>query len=117
MKKLGYLLVLAMVLSLSCKKAADEVIDCAVELLFANVTYAENQDDPKEITLTVNYAGEFTISVDWEFGDGTSETKIGPTVTHRYDSAGAYEVKANMTLSADKYSSCSTSKTRTVDVN
>ncbi|NQV03347.1 MAG: PKD domain-containing protein [Bacteroidia bacterium] len=117
MKKVGILLVCALVLSLSCKKAVDEAIDCVIELVFANISYTANPDDPKEINLTVNYAGEFSISVGWEFGDGTSETKIGTTITHLYDSAGAYPVKANITLSGDNHSSCSTSKSKTVDVN
>lgn len=116
MKKLGLLIVCALLLSISCKKATEESIDCIVELLFASISYTANQDDPKEITLTLNYGGEFNISILWEYGDGTSETKTGNTTTHLYSSAGAYPVKANITLSADKHSSCSTSKTKTVDV-
>lgn len=116
MKKLSFLLLCALVLSLSCKKAMEESIDCIVELLFSFITYTPNQVDPKEITLTVDYAGGFDITVLWEYGDGKSETKIGTTTTHRYDSAGAYDVKANITLSGENYSSCSTSRSKTVDV-
>ncbi len=117
MKKIVFLIVCTLVLSFSCKKAADEAIDCVVELLFASISYTANPIDSKEVTLMVNYAGEFSVSVEWEFGDGTTETMSGTTVTHVYPSAGAYSVKANMTLSGDNHSSCSTSKSKTIDVN
>lgn len=116
MKKLALLFLCGVFLSLSCKKAVDESIDCITELLFSFVTYTPNSTDPKEITLTLDYAGGFTVNIIWEYGDGTSESKTGTTTVHRYDSAGRYDVKANITLSAEDYSSCSTSRSETVDV-
>jgi hypothetical protein len=117
MKKLGFLLLSALILSISCKKATEETIDCVVELLFASIYYTADPVDPKEVTLTVDYGGQFNISVLWEYGDGTSETKSGTTTIHHYTNAGSYNVKANITLSQEKYSSCSTSKEKTVDVH
>ncbi len=117
MKKLGAFFLCAVVLSLSCRKATEDTIDCVVELLFASISHTSNPNDAKEITLMVNYAGGYNISVEWEFGDGTSETKVGTTATHRYVTSGTYEVKANMTLSGENHTSCSTSKSKTIDVN
>ncbi len=118
MKKLGLLIFCALMLSLSCKKRADEVIDCGLELLFTSLSYIANPDDPKEIDFSLTqYDEEFTTTVEWLFGDGTSETKTGVTTSNRYDTAGRYEVKANITLSGDHHVSCSVSKSKTVDVN
>lgn len=116
MKKLGFFVLCTMVLSLSCKKTAEESIDCLVELILTTVSYTANPNNPKEITLMVNYGGEFNISVLWEYGDGTSETKVGTSTIHYYAGAGAYDVKANITLSGEHHSSCSTSRSKTVDV-
>jgi len=116
MKKVIFLIIGALVLSLSCKKATDEAIDCVVELLFTTISYTPNPNDSREITLSITYGGIFDVSVLWEFDDGTTETKSGTSVVHRYDSAGAYAVKANITLSGTDHSSCSTSKSKTINV-
>lgn len=116
MKKIGFLIVCALVLSLSCKKAAEEAIDCVIELVFTTISYNADPSNPKDLTLSVNYAGNFTITIVWNYGDGTSETKTGTSTTHTYDKPGSYQVEANITLSGENYSSCSTKKSKTVDV-
>ena len=117
MKKLGILVLCALMLSISCKKTTEEIIDCVLELTFTFISYTVSIDDPKQIAFSVNYDEEFTTTVEWLFGDGTSEIKTGVTTTHRYDTAGRYEVKANITLSGDHHVSCSVSKSKTVEVN
>lgn len=117
MKKIGWLLVGALMLSISCRKTTEEVIDCALELMFSGVSYTADVNDPKLIAFELEYAGTFAVTIAWEYGDGTSETRTGLVTTHRYDSAGRYEAKANITLAADKHVSCSVSKKKTVDVH
>lgn len=115
MKKIALTILCILALSLSCSKT-EETIDCALELMFTGVSYSADINDPKLITLTLAYTGTYAVTITWEYGDGISETRTGLGTTHRYDSAGRYEAKANITLSADKHVSCSVSKKKTVDV-
>ena len=116
MKKIFMLVAGIMILSISCSKSEKEAIDCAIELSFATIGHNANVDNPKEVTFTLQYVGSFTATITWEFGDGTSKTVVGTSATHVYSDAGNYEVKANVTLSHDDYSSCSTSKSKHVEV-
>jgi len=105
-----------MILSFSCSKSEKESIDCVIELTFATISPVASVDNPKEITFTLQYVGDFTATITWEFGDGTSQTVVGTSATHIYNDSGNYDVKANITLSGDDYSSCSTSKSKSVKV-
>ena len=105
-----------MILSISCSKKEKEAIDCVAELTLATLSYTPNENNPKEITITLEYGGEFTATIVWEFDDGTSKTTVGKTVTHVYTDPGNYEVKANITLSAEDKLSCSVSKKKYIDV-
>lgn len=116
MKKILFLLAAALILSISCKKTVEESIDCITELMFAAIIHTANPDAPLEVTYELIYGGTHTVTITWEFGDGTSQTVVGTTVTHIYPDAGNYAVKANITLSSADMSSCSTSKEKNVDV-
>ena len=116
MKKILFLLVGVMMLSLSCSKSMDESIDCIIELMFTSFSHSAQPDTPLEVTYNLDYTGKFNVNIVWEFGDGTTEAGSGTSVTHIYPDAGNYLVKANITLSGDGYSSCSTSKEKHVDV-
>ena len=116
MKKIIFLLVGAVLLSMSCKKAVEESIDCVMEMLFVTYSYTVDPAIPLEVTYTLNYTGEFAVTITWDFGDGTTQTVAGKTVTHIYPDAGTYQVKALITLSAADRSSCTSSKERSIDV-
>jgi len=116
MKKAAWLLAGILILSLACKKKTEEAIDCVIELAFVTFTYEPDQQNPKLITFTLEYAGAYSTSVEWIFDDGSTQTVTGTTVTHTYSEAGSYHVEANITLLAEDKLSCSVSKSRTVDV-
>ena len=80
-----------------------------IELTFATLSHTVNPTNPKEITITLEYGGDFTATI-------VCETTVGNTVTHVYADPGNYEVKANITLSAEDKLSCSVSKKKYIDV-
>ncbi|NOQ71464.1 MAG: PKD domain-containing protein [Crocinitomix sp.] len=51
--------------------------------------------EPIEVIFT--NTGESGVSCEWNFGDGTSSTSCGPSVTHVYSNAGLYDVSLTVT--------------------
>ena len=108
----------AVSLNYSCKKDAENIIDCLFEP--ANFTFDHTIDtqDPKKVSFTITYSGEHTLdnSNPWDFGDGTTQTISGTTTTHTYSSAGTYIVKVQATTrNGDAY--CTVELSETVTIN
>lgn len=118
MKKAAIVITTLMIFSLSCKKLTEDIINCATESILLGIKYTANSQDPKKITFEVRYYGDYTLdhNINWDFGDGHSESNYGLTVEHTYDSTGTYDVKAEISLSSDD-NSCSTTINKKVEVN
>lgn len=101
----------------SCKKEAEEVIDCLFVSADFDVTHTV-EESTKTATFTVDYDGEHTLrnSIEYDFGDGSTQTISGTTATHVYSSAGSYTVKVKPTVEhAGSY--CTPELTENVTIN
>lgn len=105
-------------LNFSCSK--DDVskgIDCFAEDLFIKVKHTTDATNPKKVDFVIEYTGKHTLSsVKWTFGDGTTQTVTGNTVSHIYSGAGTFQLRADITIKSDS-GTCTTSPTRSVTVN
>lgn len=113
MKKIGQILiVMTAIFVTSCGKDIEEsIVDCLGESAFVTLKHAADAADAKKINYTIEYSGSGTLkSVKWTFGDGKTETVNGPTVSHTYASAGAYNVQADATVAINKSNCTSTHK-------
>lgn len=117
MKKLVYIIVAFTVLSMSCRKITEDIINCTVESLFVGFKYNADTSNSKLIHFEVTYSSDYTLDnkVEWDFGDGHKETH-GLKVDHEYDTTGNYHVKAAITIKHGN-SSCTPIKEKTVDVD
>ncbi|HKO77502.1 MAG TPA: PKD domain-containing protein [Flavobacterium sp.] len=110
--------VVILFLNFSCSK--DDVskgIDCVAESFFVKLKHTTDAANPKKINYEIEYTGSYTLSsVKWTFGDGTTETVSGTTVSHIYTEAGTFTVKADVTIKKDN-ESCTSSHTKSVTVN
>lgn len=83
----------------SCKKAAEDAVDCFGQSLFVSFNHNQNDTNSRKVDFTIKYAGKLPIaSIRLEYGDGQSQTISGSTASHTYNAAGNYEVKAWVTL-------------------
>lgn len=105
-------------LNFSCSKdVISDAIDCVGESFFMKIKHTTNGANPKKIDFTIEYSGVYTIkSIKVSFGDGTSATITGNTVSHEYASAGTFTVKADITIQKGK-ENCTSSPTKSVTVN
>jgi PKD repeat protein len=110
--------IVTLFLNFSCSK--DDIskgIDCVGESLFMKLKHTADPTNTKKINYEIEYTGSYTLSsVKWTFGDGTTETVNGTTVSHTYTTAGTFTVKAEVTIKKDK-ESCTSSPTKSVTVN
>ena len=107
----------AMFLFFSCKKDAEEVIDCLFEAGHFDFTHEVDGQDTKTVHFKIEYAGDKNLdnSIKWDFGDGQVQTLNGTTQDHTYDASGSYTVKAEVTLrNGDAY--CTTQITEKVNI-
>ena len=95
MKKIGLMLMTLALVTLmsSCKKDAENIIDCLFEGAYINVSTSADEQNEKMITFTVSYTGDHTLdtNISWDFGDGNIQTHNGTSVTHTYSNAGDYK--------------------------
>ncbi len=105
-------------LNFSCSK--DDVkkgIDCVAESLNVHLKNTTDPANAKKMDYAIDYTGSYTLtSVVWTYGDGTTETVTGPTVSHIYPAAGTYTVKAVVNIKNGN-ETCSSSPTRSVTIN
>ncbi len=111
--KLGIITVLVAV-GFSCSKAAKDAIDCLAEALLVSMSHSTDAANSKKINFVINYSGTYTVSsVQWDYGDGQSQTITGLTATHTYAAAGTYTVKTKVTVKNGS-SNCTVEPTKTV---
>lgn len=114
---LSFLLIIGVLLSLSCKKMAEGVIDCLGESLLTSVHITTDNTNSKLVQLEARYHGNYTVtSVFWDYGDGSSATTSGKTSDHTYAASGTYEVKAKVTIVHNK-AKCEISPKKSVTIN
>lgn len=85
----------------SCDKEAASVADCLGENLLLSIDHEISADNTKKVDFTVKYYGtDHTLdnSVQWDFGDGATQTATGKTVSHLYTTNGNYTAKAKVSL-------------------
>ena len=106
-----------LMVSVSCKKETEKIIDCFGEALSISIKYSADAENPKKITFNVEYTGDHNLSssVKWTFGDGNSTTG-GTTIEHTYAAAGEYELKAEVTTTRDG-ETCTVDPTKKITVN
>lgn len=107
-----------LLLGSSCSKSdIEKGIDCFGESFFMKFKHTTDPANAKKVDFVAKYTGEYEFqSVKWTFGDGTSETTTGKTVSHTYTTAGTYNVKADITIKHGK-ASCTSSPIKSVTVN
>ena len=109
--------VLALFISFSCGDELEKGIDCVAESTFVQLKHTADATNENKIDYKIEYSGTYTLtSVKWTFGDGTTETINGNTVSHTYASAGTYTVKADVTIRKGG-NRCTSSPTKSVTVN
>lgn len=90
------LILIAMV---SCKNLVEDITDCLGESVLTSMKHAASASNAREVTFTIEYAGSHTVgSVDWDFGDGSTQNVKGLTVTHTYSASETVNVTANVHL-------------------
>lgn len=99
------------------KKDLESTIDCVGESLLISISHPADANDPKTINYAVNYSGDKTVaSVDWDFGDGSSQTVNNTTISHSYTTSGNYTVKVKVHLKSGS-ATCTSEPQVTVTVN
>jgi hypothetical protein len=110
--------IVTLFLNFSCSK--DEIskgIDCVAESFFVKLKNETDATNPKKVDFVINYTGTYTLSsVKWTFGDGSTETVAGNTVSHIYSGAGTFEIRADVNITNGK-ETCTSSHTRSITVN
>jgi hypothetical protein len=105
-------------ISFSCgKDDIEKGIDCVAESVNVHLKHTADATNAKKIDFVIDYTGTYTFkSVKWTFGDGTTETVNGKTVSHTYTTAGTFTVKADVAIQNGK-TICTSSPTKSVTVN
>jgi PKD repeat protein len=120
MKKIGlfFMLVSIVAFTSSCKKEVEDALDCLFESAYKSVSHTVDEQNPKKVTFTVSYTGDYTLdtNISWNFGDGNSITSNGTTITHTYAAAGTYEVVTKITVRHEG-SHCTTDHKKSITVN
>jgi len=97
----------------SCKKTANNAINCIGEAFYVNVNFTVDPSNSKTINFTATDSGEYPLkSVQWIYGDGSTATTTTLTSSHTYSSAGTYTVTANVNVST-----CTIKPQKAVKVN
>ncbi|VXB89004.1 MULTISPECIES: PKD domain-containing protein [Chryseobacterium] len=115
-KLLGILFLTVTVFSMlsSCRKVEEDVVDCLSESILTSLHAHVSGSNSKQVEFNVSHSGENQItSIVWTFGDGTTTTTSNTTVTHLYNAAGSYEVKAEVSINNGK---CTVSPKKSVDI-
>jgi len=118
-----YILILitsiSVILSLSCKKITDDIIDCSIEAMMLSVNYETDTTNSKLIHFEFKNesTGDFKLrnEISWNFGDGHSIKSTGLKIDHTYQSTGTFEVVASYILEKGS-STCNGDKKKTVKV-
>ena len=107
----------------ACKKTADvieETIDCTVDSWFLKINADVDASNSKLIHFTFvndDSSEKYTLDneINWDFGDGVTETSQGLTISHTYANTGSYTVKGSYTLNKGS-KSCSSHKQKAINV-
>jgi len=108
-------------LCFSCSKSDDAaIVDCFGDSILTELKHSADGTNSKIINYSIQYSGSNTVtSVKWTFGDGTPAQTVSSAtgaVSHTYNAAGTFEVKADVTLSKGG-GSCTVSPKKNVTVN
>lgn len=109
-------ILVAFLISGSCKKVEKSMVDCLGESIKTTVHVTVTASNTKQVATEVKYWGHHTItSVKWEYGDGVTATTTGLSSSHTYTTAGNYTVKARVTFTEGK-SSCEVDPTKAINI-
>lgn len=115
-KLLIFLVFCAAGFTYSCKKTAEEAVDCFAESVLTSLHGTNDDANKKIIHFNASYDGDKTISsIAWEFGDGTTATTTSQTTDHTYEAAGNYTAKAKVTFK-EQGGSCTVEPTKLVSI-
>lgn len=104
---------LLLIVMASCKDDIEEATDCIGESVFTSMKHQASASNAREVTFTIEYIGDHTVSsVDWDFGDGSTQNVQGLTATHTYSAPVTANVTANIHLSGG----CSFKKEKSVTI-
>lgn len=114
MKKPLYLLLFVLLFANLSSCDLEESLDCIGEFIMMDIDYIESSTNVKEITLTVNYSGDYNMTdIEWDFGDSNMGT--GNPAVHTYAAPGTYNVSATITLDNGEVD-CTTDITEEINV-
>ena len=111
------LLLTVIFISDSCtEEQIDSITNCWGQSSKVEIQYSLDPLNAKKITYSVKYEGSGSLnSIKWTFGDG-KPTVEGLRVTHTYETAGNYEVQADITVRKDQ-ENCNVIEKKNVQVN
>jgi len=116
-KSIFFLLSILLALNSSCRRDTEDVIDCVTEAFFVGLTHSVDPGDSKKINFQINYSGAYAVtSVDWDYGDGNSESINGTTAVHTYQQAGSFTVRAKVNIKNGS-ATCTIEPEKTITVN
>lgn len=103
-----------------CKEVVDDVIDCSIESMLLSVKYEVDTTNTKLVHFEFvnnDTDGDFTqdAAVEWDFGDGSTDTSTDNKIDHTYANTGDFKVVATYTLRRGS-ASCNGSKDKTVTI-
>lgn len=113
--KLSILVMAIFVFTLSScvKRDAEDIVDCVGQSLLTIFNHQASTTNSHEITFSVTHSSDPQVqSVNWNFGDGNSQTVNSTSVTHTYINTGTYQVNFTVKLS----NGCSYDKSKSITV-
>lgn len=114
---LVFLSLTAIILTASCKKATESLINCIGESLLVTIQAAPDATDPKKIQFSIRYTGSLTMStITWDFADGTPVAEGAASTSHTYAAAGSFLVSATVKLQKGS-STCVPKPQKNITVN
>lgn len=107
----------ALILTSSCEKATESLINCIGESLLVTIQATPDATDPKKVQFSIKYTGSLTMStITWDFADGSPVAEGAASTTHTYAVAGSYLVSATVKLQKAN-STCVPNPQKNITVN
>lgn len=116
MKKYLFLLSAVFALGACSKDDGENALDCLADAIYVDVHHSASAENPRIINLNVSYDGDNTLdnTIEWDYGDGNTQTVTGASTSHTYSQPGTYTVKASVSVNNG---SCTHGVKETVTIN